>query len=117
VTALEKTAEGAGIYATAAARLMAELRRTILAVREYRTPPIRPLVTKIEQQNVAHTQAVSYAASADAASMSYREENRHDSKQGSKPAESADGEQYDDLEVPGARRRWAAEPATSGTAH
>jgi hypothetical protein len=53
------------LYATAAARLLSELRRTVLAVRDYRTPPVRPQITKIEQQNVAHRQDVNYVAARD----------------------------------------------------
>ena len=116
-TAMAKTPEGAGVYAAAAARLMAELRRTILAVREYRTPLTRPVVTKIEQQNVAHTQAVSYVGGTDdGASMACREKIEADGKQGSIPAETNDGNPDDD-EIPGPRGRWSAQPAVAGTAH
>ncbi len=114
-SALSESAEAAGVYSAAAARLMAELRRTILAVREYRTPPTRPVVTRIEQQNVAHSQAVSYVAGKDDhVTMSCREKTDADGKQVSDSPETDDGEAN---EIPCSRSRWAQEPAAAGAAH
>ncbi|MHB9048664.1 MAG: hypothetical protein ACYC35_22335 [Pirellulales bacterium] len=48
-----QTAEEAGIYHSASARVMAEFRRTTLALREYRSPAVPRQVTVVNQQNVA----------------------------------------------------------------
>jgi hypothetical protein len=50
------------VYVAAAARLIAEYRRMMLALRDYRSPPPARQVTRIEQQNVATRQQVSYDA-------------------------------------------------------
>ena len=49
---MASTAEGAGIYATAAAKLMGEIRRTIVAVKELRSPPPPPSVSITTTQQV-----------------------------------------------------------------
>ena len=113
--ALAKTPDGTGIYTTAATRLMGEMRRMILAVREYRMPPLRPQVTRIEQQNVAEKQAVSYVASGDDRTMTCREEIHADGRQGSNDGDVAGVGQQ--AEIPGTRSRWTAEPAVAGSAH
>ena len=48
-----KTVEAAILYNTAAARLMAEFRKSSLALREYRTPVVQKNITVVKQQNVA----------------------------------------------------------------
>jgi hypothetical protein len=48
-----KTVEAAALHNAAAARLMAEFRRTSLALREYRTPVVPKNVTVVKQQNLA----------------------------------------------------------------
>ena len=75
----------AGIFVTAAARLMAELRRMILAVRQYRAPLSPSHITKIEQQNVADRQEVHYVAGQPdgTVTMKCRDKNDPDSKLGS----------------------------------
>ena len=52
-SATQKDPAATGIFTTAAARLMAECRRTALAVRELGTPPARPQLTLVQQENVA----------------------------------------------------------------
>jgi hypothetical protein len=47
------TVEQAGVYYAAAARLLSELRRLALALREYRAPIIRQPQTVVKQQNLA----------------------------------------------------------------
>jgi len=47
------TTEAAALYNAAAARLMAEFRKTSLALREYRTPVVPKQITVVKQQNVA----------------------------------------------------------------
>ena len=115
-SSIASTVAGAEVYATAAVRLMAELRRTILAIREYRTPPARPIVTRIEQQNVAHSQSVSYAAGVtdgkQDVKMACRDKEDPDSKVGSNLQEAHDAEG----EIPSANSRWTEEPATAGAA-
>lgn len=54
-----KTPEAAGIYATAAAKLMGEIRRTIVAFKELRSPPPSPSTT------IATTQQVNMSGSVD----------------------------------------------------
>jgi hypothetical protein len=73
------------IYSNAGANMMAELRRMVLAIKDYRTSPVRPQVTKIEQQNISHQQEVSYVAPgsrADGVTMACRDnvKPRHKSK-------------------------------------
>ena len=128
-TALGLTPEdGAGIYAAAAARLMAELRRTILSVREYRTPPATPHITTIEQQNVAECQEVTYVTTTtdgQDASMICQEKNERDgrlaSNAGDQTEEAAQGiggrlgGVLD--EIPGPRGGRSPEPAVAGAAH
>ena len=46
------TAEAAGIYASAAAKLMGELRRTIVAIQEMRRPPAPPNISIATTQRV-----------------------------------------------------------------
>jgi hypothetical protein len=58
------TVEHREIYNNAAANSLAEFRRMILALKEYRTSPVRRQVTKIEQQNISHQQEVRYVAPA-----------------------------------------------------
>jgi hypothetical protein len=45
--------ETSEIYSTAAAKLMAEFRKTSLALREYRSPVVAKQITVVKQQNVA----------------------------------------------------------------
>ena len=52
-SACSESAEEAVLYNGAALRLMAEFRKTSLALREYRTPVATPNVTVVRQQNVA----------------------------------------------------------------
>jgi hypothetical protein len=50
------------VYGRAAVTLMSETRRMGLAIKEYRSPPLRPQITKIDQQNISRQQKVNYAA-------------------------------------------------------
>ena len=106
----------AGIFVAAAARLMAELRRMILAVRQYRTPLSPPHVTRIEQQNVADRQEVHYVASNEDGSvtMACRDKNEPDTKLGSNRGLSDDESDSKEIDSPCGRR--TTEPATAGTA-
>jgi len=60
-TGMSKSPQAAGIYATAAAKLMAEVRRTIVALKELRTPRSPPTI------NVTASQQVNLNAKHDAA--------------------------------------------------
>jgi hypothetical protein len=51
--AVATTMEAADMYSGAAVRLMAEYRKTSLALKEYRTPPAPKTVTVVQQQNLA----------------------------------------------------------------
>jgi len=51
-TGMSKSPEAAGIYATAAAKLMAEVRRTIVALKELRTPRSPPTINVTASQQV-----------------------------------------------------------------
>jgi hypothetical protein len=115
-TALAKSSIAAGVYANAAAKLMAELRKMILGVREYRSPMARPQVTKSEQQNVAERQEVHYTAGAGGdVQMACREKLNPDSKLASNGEEVTHANPGDG-EIPGSRIRWDAEPAVAGAA-
>jgi len=113
-TSAARSDDGAGIYAAAAARLLGELRRTILAFKEYRSPPTRPQVTRIEQQNVAHSQEIKYqtVAGGDQVTMVSREKEDPNSKLGSNSDD--DGRKTD--QIPSPRSRWAAQPPATGAA-
>ena len=106
----------AGIFVAAAARLMAELRRMILAVREYRSPPSRPHITRIDQQNVADRQEVHYVADKrdQSVSMECRDKNDPDSKLGGNRGISDDESEASQISGPCGRR--TAEPATAESA-
>jgi hypothetical protein len=58
----------ANAYNSAAARLLAEFRRAILALKAYREPPTTKQVTVVQQQNVAESQQVAYVANQQEAS-------------------------------------------------
>ena len=50
----------ANAYNSAAARLLAEFRRTVSTLKSYREPPTTKQVTVVQQQNVAENQQVAY---------------------------------------------------------
>jgi hypothetical protein len=109
-----KTPAETSLYAASAARLMAETRRMILGVREYRSPLVRQQVTKIEQQNVAERQEVHYAAGVTGdVQMACRDKNNPDTRQARNDKEVGS---ENVSQVGGAGDRWAKEPAVAGTA-
>jgi len=107
-------AERTALYATAAGRLLAELRRTIVTLRDYRTPPAKPQVT-IQQQNIARRQEIAYVTNPDEdrVSMTCRDKIEGDNKQASNEEKhAADGHQ-----IPSPGSRWSSEPLVAGAAH
>ena len=50
----------ANAYNSAAARLLAEFRRTVSTLKSYREPPTTKQVTVVQQQNVAENQQIAY---------------------------------------------------------
>lgn len=55
-----ETIQQANAYNSAAARLLAEFRRSVLALKSYREPPTTRQVTVVQQQNVAENQQVAF---------------------------------------------------------
>jgi hypothetical protein len=108
------------VYSAAAGQSQAEIRRSVLAVKEYRTPPVRPIVNKIEQQNVAESQKVQYVASKspeDATLLSCKDEQIPKGRRRQNP-EVSDASRFDTSpEVPRASGRGTAQPAVTGSAH
>jgi hypothetical protein len=108
------------VYSAAAGQSQAELRRSVLAVKEYRTPPVRPIVNKIEQQNVAESQKVQYVASKspkDGTLLSCKDEQTPKGRRRQNP-EISDASRFDTSpEVPCASGRGTAQPAATGSAH
>lgn len=58
-----QSVEAAAVYSAAAARLMAEFRKTSLALREYRAPQTPKQLTVVGQQNLAANQQVAFIES------------------------------------------------------
>jgi hypothetical protein len=109
-----KTPAETNLYAASAARLMAELRRMILGVREYRSPLVRQQVTKIEQQNVAERQEVHYAAGVTGdVQMACRDKNNPDTREASNGKEVGS---ENVSQIAGAGDRWAKESAVARAA-
>ena len=118
--ALADSPEAAGIFSAAATKLMAELRRTVLGIRDYRTGPVRPVLTRIEQQNVAQTQEVCYVSRDDGndVTMLCREKSDGTSKvDGNSTEDSDDSPGFGRLgEIAGPQRRGSKKSVASGAA-
>jgi hypothetical protein len=80
--------EAAGVYLTAAARLMGEHRRTALAIRSYRSPAA-PQVTVV-QQNVAAVETKVAVAAIGEGAGTVRSENTRDGELGGTGQEGKD---------------------------
>lgn len=81
-------------YYKAAARLLGEFRRSVLALKDYRAPAPQKNLTLVKQQNVAHSQQIAYVQENDAATLCAESSPAHSlekqphSKQGSSPHEA-----------------------------
>jgi hypothetical protein len=105
------TTEAAALYNAAAARLMAEFRKTSLALREYRTPVVPKQITVVKQQNLAAgDQQIAYL-DGQAIRPSGRATTNHDSKLASNGHEAITHELPTEfVPQPQTRRSRAAEP-------
>ncbi len=105
------TTEAAALYNAAAARLMAEFRKTSLALREYRTPVLQKQITVVKQQNLAAgDQQIAYL-DGQAARPSGRAAKNHDTKLGNNRQEAITHEpQTVFIPQPKTGRGRAAEP-------
>ena len=108
-----QTVTAAGIFIAAAARLEGELRRTILAIQQFRNPASQTQPVTIQQQNVAHKQEVIFAGSQDGdITMQCRDRNQPDGEIGSN-----DDEKRHKTEIPGPRFGRYTEPAVAAADH
>jgi hypothetical protein len=105
------TTEAAALYSAAAARLMAEFRKTSMALREYRTPVLQKQITVVKQQNLAAgDQQIAYL-DGQAARPSGRAAKNHDTKLGNNRQEAITHEpQTVFIPQPKTGRGRAAEP-------
>jgi hypothetical protein len=104
---LEKTSKAAGIYATAAAKLMGEVRRTVVAIKELRSPTPPASIT------IAATQQVNLTTKAETEVAAAEEKMGSQSKLGSNNASGPNRIR----EILAADAGRAQEPAVAGTTH
>ena len=81
-----ETIQQANAYNSAAARLLAEFRRTVSTLKNYREPPTTKHVTVVQQQNVAENQQVAFVNNQ--LEELDESENHHDSELGDSQKEA-----------------------------
>lgn len=105
----------------AAARLLGEFRRSVLALKQYREPARDPHVTVVRQQNVAQSQQVAYVERG-AGSEDIHQPTPHTAPQKKTRQDEQGSNSHVAIEQrppevpftqPQTRRRWNVEPATA----